>query len=141
MRYTKGFAQALKREEHAMFDCYYEALALARMDAQRRNLEYVRMNLIEGTNDLTIGVFENFLNVCAELGCPSALHLVETIKIHPVHPGKGHGYKIPSKETDPIGHATARAKRNSWRANFRLVHEQSGSQMKPRLRVIDGGVR
>jgi hypothetical protein len=136
MRYTKGFAQAQKREEKAIFDCYYESLKNATMDGQRDNLEYVRINLIEGTNDLTIKVFENFLNVCVELNCSSASHLLEVLTFHPVHKGKGHGYKIPSKTKDPIGHAMARSSRNEWRMQFRMVHEQSGSQMKPVLRIV-----
>lgn len=150
MRYTKGFAQAQKREEREMFRCYYEAIEKARMDSHRKNLEMVRENLIHGPNDLRVKVFENFLNVCVELTHVEILPLLDIVKFHPAHAGKGHGYKIPSKTKDPIGHAKARAIRTEWRKEFRIEFETDGIGISnnedvqtrmSKLRVINGGVR
>ena len=149
MRYTKGFAQAQKREEHEMFRCYYEAIDKAHMDGHRKNLAMVGENLIYGSNDLRIKVFENFLNVCVEMTHVEILPLLDIIKFHPVHAGKGHGYKIPSKIKHPLGHAKARAIRTKWRKQFRIEFETDGIDFPNRenvhtrmsqLRVINGGV-
>jgi len=140
-----GFAQAQKREEQAMFRCYYQAVPLAKMDGHRNNLELVRENLIEGDNDLTVHVFENFLNVCFELQVPGLIRLLDTIKMSPIHPGKGNGYRIPSKHKDLIGYTRARSVRQKWRAKLRATYggeEVTGAdkieQMK--LRLVQGGV-
>jgi hypothetical protein len=149
VRYIKGHAQAQKREEREMFRCYYEAIEHVRMDSHRTNLNLVRENLIYGPNDLTIKVFENFLNVCGEM-CVDVLPLIDVLKFHPIHPGKGNGYKIPSQKKYPIEHAKARAIRTNWRREFRiefetagidiLIHEDIQTRMS-KLRVINGGVR
>ncbi len=145
MRYARKFAQAQKREEDVIFECYYEAICVAKMDGQRENLRLVRENLIEGDNDLTVKVWENFLQVCYELNVDLD-RLIDTVKMHPSDFGKGNGYRIPSKNVNLFEHLKKRQRRNNWRADFRKKYERTGAYeiiqklRQPKLHVVDGGI-
>ena len=145
MRYARKFAQAQKREERLIFDCYYQAIRLAKMDGQLENLRLVRENLIEGDNDLTVKVWENFVQVCYELRIDLD-PLIDGVKLHPFDTGKGNGYRIPSKKVDLFGHLKKRQRRNTWRANWRREFEGDQSykiiqQMRHQeLRLVEVGI-
>jgi len=118
MREANGFAKFQKQEEREIFPCYYEARSKARMGSHVRNLDYVQQNVIEGDNDMSTNVWSCFLDTLLELSV-NVDRFLEVIKVHPVHPGKGHSYKIPSIEKDKLGHMKAMNKRRKWRALFR----------------------
>ncbi len=145
MRYARKFAQAQKREEEVIFKCYYLAAQVAKMDGHKKNLQLVRKNLIEGNNDLTIKVWEHFLNVCAELDVDLD-PIFDVVKLHPTDLGKGNGYRIPSKTVDLLAHTKKRLRRKHWREDFRRRYEQDQSykiiqQMRhPELRLVEVGI-
>lgn len=141
MRYARKFAQAQKREEKAIFQCYFEAVGKAKMDGHKRNLGLVQKNMIEGNNDLTIKVWEHFLNVCDELDV-NLDPIFNIVKLHPQDLGKGNGYRIPSKETDLLGYTKKRQRRRQWREEFRKHYQsdRTGDIIKklrfPELRLV-----
>ncbi len=118
MRQTENFVYFTKREERAIFECYYEALKIARMDGHRRNLELVREFLIDGDGTLTVKVFDYFLNTIAQLGI-DVTPMERSLKEHPNDPGKGACYRIPNKKKDRMGHTKAMATRRRWRDGFK----------------------
>lgn len=146
MRYAGNYAKAQKREERAIFECYYKANAVARMDGHLKNLRLVRENLIEGDNDLTVSVWKNFVNTCQELRIDMD-HMSNVVKI-PEDPGKGNGYRIPSKEKDLMGHIRKKQHRLRWREQFRREFEELYGnpsfepvpQERPQLHVVKSGV-
>jgi len=145
MRYTGRYAQAQKREERAIFQCYFRAINEAHKDSHRENLRLVRENMIEGDNDLTIDVWKNFLNVCEELRIDVA-PITDIVKINKEHPGKGNGYRIPRKEKDQIGYLKKLQRRREWRELFRNEFGFENSVVlnklheRPQLRVVQSRV-
>ena len=151
MRQANGYVYFTKKEERAVFRCYFEAIGKARFDGQRKNLDYVRRYLIEGVGTLTVEVWENFTEVLIQLGC-DVNELCDILKEHPSDPGKGACYRIPNKSKDAAGHMKAMAKRRQWRNHFIEYFEMCGTGPKMsldelrvhanriKLRVIDGGV-
>lgn len=141
MRYARNYAQAQKKEEESIFKCYYRAHRLAKMDGHKKNLELVRENLIDGENDLTIKVWENFLNVCVELDIDMD-PMFEAISTHPTDMGKGNGYRIPSKDVNIIEHMKKRQRRIRWRETYRRKYENDQSSnimqklQRPVLRAV-----
>ena len=139
MRYTKNYAQAQKREERGIFNCYYQAIRVAHMDGHRKTLQLVRENMIEGDNDLTIDVWNNFLNVCKELRVDTR-PITDVVRIHPSDPGKGNGYRIPRKEVDMVGHVKMIERRREWRKRFRCHFEAAEilqELSRPKLRLVE----
>jgi hypothetical protein len=145
MRYARKFAQAQKREEAVIFQCYYRANRVAKMDGHKKNLQLVRKNLIEGDNDLTVKVWEYFLNVCVELDV-DLNPIFDTVKLHPTDLGKGNGYRIPSKKVDLLGHTKRRQRRKQWREEFRRRFETDQTSniiqklRHPELRLVESGI-
>ena len=149
VREVDVWVKFMKKEERAIFKCYYEARSKARMQSHVRNLDFVRDNLIEGNRDLTKSVWNVFLDTLVELECDIDW-LVRVIKIHPEHPGKGNSYKIPSKDKDRLGHIKQMNARKNWRAGFRAMYapmygfevpSRLADERVARLSVIEGGVR
>jgi hypothetical protein len=105
------------------------------MNSHIRNLDYVQQNVIEGDNDMSTNVWVCFLDTLVELSV-NVDRFLAIIKVHPVHPGKGHSYKIPSKDKDLMGYIKAMTKRRKWRALFR---EQSAWKygIDPKIDTIE----
>lgn len=117
MQVTKTHVKMLFREERSVFDRWFQAIAIAVLPSHLTTLEYVRSIMIDGMNDLTLAVWDNFLVTLAELRLDPP-----EVEIDSHDPGKGGCYHIPpNRPKSKIKHFERLANRRRFRDEIREV--------------------
>jgi len=150
MRFNKreNKVEFTKNEERSIIRSWFEAMTLRQIHSpgQLRNLYLVQKTILQANSDLKIVVFENFLNVLAELG-------VDEPKFNKGKAiGWGSYFPIPRKSDGEDAHREALRKRmknrreamNLFSDEFpevTLISDEEVPKRAPKLAVIQGGRR
>ena len=120
MRRDKTHAKLQKSEELDVFGLYYEAIEIATLQSHLTNLSLIRKHFIDGNNDMTVKVWDNFLHVLYELKIR-----MPNVAVNSIDPGKGNCYYIPRDlPKNSLLRLTKLTHRREWRQKWKAMFEE-----------------